>query len=141
MPLFSSMDQKYPFVSVVLPFYNEEKYIENSVKSILKQTYDNFELILIDDYSSDTTLKICQGFKDRRIRIISKKNEAKGLAESRNLAIKYSNGDYILLQDADDISHERRLERLLKKAIENPKRNVVGSWINIEKKNKTRILK
>ena len=78
-----------------MSFYNEEKYIENSIRSILQQSYHNFELILINDYSTDFSLKLCQSFTDDRIIIYSKTNEPKGLGVSRNLGIKLSKGEYM----------------------------------------------
>ncbi len=118
-----------PLISVIMCMFNEEKYVANAIQSILDQTYDNFELIIIDDYSTDASLEICQSFNDPRIRIYSKVDEPKNLASSRNIAIGMSRGEYIINQDADDISDPTRIEKQLAKALENPGRRVVGCSI------------
>ena len=102
---------KNPAISVVMSVYNGEKYLHDSIDSILSQTFKDFEFIIIDDGSTDNTLKIIKGFKDPRIVFISRKN--KGLAESLNEGIKKAKGTYIVRQDADDISNEDRIKKEL----------------------------
>ena len=87
-------------VSIILPVYNSEKYIKRCIDSILDQTYTNFELLVINDGSKDNSLKEIKKYKDKRIRIIDKKNE--GVAKTRNLGIKESTGKYIMFIDNDD---------------------------------------
>jgi len=89
-----------PMISVVIPMFNVEKYIEQSIQSVLTQTYHNFELILVDDGCSDGTLKRVAQFVDHRIRLIQQKN--RGLSGARNTGIGASRGFYIALLDADD---------------------------------------
>jgi glycosyltransferase involved in cell wall biosynthesis len=89
-----------PMVSVVIPMFNVEKYIVQSIQSVLVQTYHNFELILVDDGCSDDTLKLVEQFDDQRIRLIQQKN--RGLSGARNTGIDASRGFYIALLDADD---------------------------------------
>lgn len=98
-------------VSVILPVYNEEAYIEEAIDSILNQTYTNLELIVIDDGSTDTTLEIIMRKKseDDRIVLITRKN--KGLVTSLNEGILIAKGEYIARMDADDKSHLDRLEK------------------------------
>lgn len=105
-------------VSIVLPVYNVEEYIEECLESILKQTYHNIEVILIDDGSNDNSGKICDFFaqKDNRIKVIHKKNE--GVSEARNIGIKESTGDYITFVDPDDWIVNNAIEKMVN-AIQN----------------------
>lgn len=88
-------------VSVVIPVYGVEKYIEEAVSSVLNQTYSDFELLIIDDGSPDQSVEVCHRFNDHRIKIISQKN--RGLAGARNTGIRNSQGKYIAFLDGDDI--------------------------------------
>ncbi len=101
-------------ISVILPVYNSEKYIEESILSIINQTYSNFELIIINDGSSDNSFKICKSYseKDKRINLIN--NSHKGLTPSLNQALKIAKGKYIARQDADDISEKKRFAEQIK---------------------------
>lgn len=99
-------------VSVVMTVLNGEQYIKLAIESILSQTYKNFELIIVNDGSTDSTDRIIGTFNDARIRYI--KNETNlGQSYSRNFAIKISKGIYIAIMDADDIAHPERLETQL----------------------------
>jgi len=120
---------KKPLVSVIMSVFNEQQYLTNAIESILSQTFSDFELIIIDDYSTDDSLQICKKFKDPRIRIYSKTDEPRGLAASRNIAINMARGWYIINQDADDIAHHQRIEKQLTAALQNPGRRVVGCSI------------
>lgn len=88
--------------SVIVPVYNVEKYLSKCLLSILNQTYRDFELILVDDGSTDNSSRICDHYEssDDRIKVIHKKNG--GLSSARNEGIKYSSGDYIIFVDSDD---------------------------------------
>ncbi len=118
-----------PCVSVIMGVFNEEKYIETSIRSILNQTHSNLELIVVDDYSTDRTVDVCNGFDDPRIAIFKKTTEARYLATARNIGISLAKGDYVALQDGDDYSHPQRIEMQLAKALENPGRRIVGCSI------------
>lgn len=100
-----------PLVSVLIPCYNVEKYVEESIRSILDQTYKNIEIIAIDDCSKDNTLKILQELaeKDNRIQVIKNEENLKLIA-TLNKGISLCNGDYIARMDADDISLPTRIE-------------------------------
>jgi glycosyltransferase involved in cell wall biosynthesis len=100
-------------ISVILPVYNGEEYIEASINSVLNQTHDNFELILIDDGSTDKTRDIISKFRDKRI-IYIKNEKNMGLIYSLNLGLKMSKGKYIARMDADDIAFKKRLEIQIK---------------------------
>lgn len=88
-------------VSVIIPVYKVEKYIAATVRSVLKQTYKDFELLIVDDGSPDRSIEICQRFKDPRIKIIRQPN--RGVAAARNTGIRQAQGEYIALLDADDL--------------------------------------
>lgn len=105
-------------ISVIVPVYNAKMYIKRCVDSILNQTYRNFELLLIDDGSSDNSGVICDEYaaKDNRIRVIHKDNS--GVADTRNVGLQQANGDYILFVDSDDYIKVDMLEKLVKRAIE-----------------------
>lgn len=96
-------------ISVIVPVYNAEKYILETINSIISQTYDNLEIILIDDCSTDDSLKILEQVKDPRIRIIKLK-ENKGVANARNIGIEKSNGEFIAFIDSDDTWEKNKLE-------------------------------
>ncbi|KHO47138.1 MAG: hypothetical protein QJ16_C0007G0037 [archaeon GW2011_AR1] len=100
-----------PEISVVLPAYNGEKYLNESIQSILNQTFNNFEFIIINDGSIDNTLEIIKKYKkkDKRILLIDNKKN-RGASESLNSGFKIAKGKYIACFCADDISHPKRLE-------------------------------
>ena len=101
-----------PLVSIIMPAYNSEKYISESIESVLKQTYQNWELLITDDKSADNTKEIVEAYKskDKRIRLfISKANGGAGAA--RNNSIDYAKGRFIAFLDADDLWHAEKLEK------------------------------
>lgn len=97
-------------ISVIMPVYNSERYLEETLESILQQSYKKFELLLIDDGSSDRSGEICDNYaeKDERIRVVHKENE--GICATRNRGLDLAQGDYIAFCDNDDIFLERLLE-------------------------------
>ena len=113
-------------VSIILPVYNAEKTLGRAIKSILNQTYSNWELILIDDGSSDASSNIIKKLKDSRIKKIFFKTN-KGLVKSLNVGIKVSKGKFIARMDADDISLPERLFHQLQFLKKNPLFDLVGS--------------
>lgn len=100
-------------VSIITPMYNSEKYIEKTIKAILNQTYTNFELIIINDKSSDKSLEICKKINDDRIKIIDLKENV-GVCKARNIAIEKSIGRYVAFCDSDDVWHSTKLEEQIK---------------------------
>ncbi len=96
-------------ISVILPVYRVEKYIGVTVKSVLAQTYKNFELLIIDDGSPDSSIKICQQFTDPRIKILQQAN--RGLAGARNTGIRHAQGEYLAILDGDDLWLPKKLEK------------------------------
>ena len=88
-------------VSIIIPTYNTEKYIEKCIQSVLEQTYTDYEIIIVDDCSTDNSMDVVARFKDPRIKVI--KNEInRGPSYSRNRGIQLSKGDFIALLDSDD---------------------------------------
>jgi len=96
-------------VSVIIPVYGVEKYIAGTVQSVLKQTYENFELLIIDDGSPDRSIEICQGFTDPRVRIIRQTN--RGPSAARNTGIRHAQGEYLAFLDGDDLWLPEKLEK------------------------------
>ena len=101
-------------VSVIVPIYNVEKYLEKCLKSIINQDYQNIEILLINDGSTDSSLKICEKYKkmDKRITIINKKNG--GLSSARNVGLAYANGEIISFIDSDDYIEKCMLSDMMK---------------------------
>ncbi len=89
-----------PFVTVVMPVFNVERYLAIAIRSVLRQTYRHFELLIIDDGSTDDSVLIAQSFRDPRIRIIQQEN--RGLAGARNTGIRNARGEYVAFLDSDD---------------------------------------
>jgi glycosyltransferase involved in cell wall biosynthesis len=119
-------------ISVVMPVYNAETYLEEAIDSVLNQTFEDFEFVIIDDGSNDRSLKIIQQFssKDDRIIYITRKN--KGIIYSLNEGLNASSGLYIARMDADDISCPERLERQYKFMVENKLDICGGDYISID---------
>jgi len=105
----AAIPKQTPKISVVMSVYNGEKYIEEAIQSILRQTYQDFEFIIVNDCSTDKTVEIINSFKDTRIKIIENLENI-GLTKSLNKGIKCTKGEYIARMDADDISLPHRFE-------------------------------
>lgn len=101
-------------ISIVLPVYNGEKYISDSINSVINQTYSNWELIIVNDCSEDNTQKICEGFaaKDKRITVLLNKNNLK-LPKSLNIGFKHANGYYYSWTSHDNIFKPNALEEMV----------------------------
>lgn len=129
-----------PLISVGIPFYNAEAYLALAIQSVLLQSYHNWELILIDDGSSDASLEIANYFskKDSRVRVISD-GDNKKLPSRLNQIIKESKGDFLARMDADDIMHPQRLEKQYNFLKDNTNFDVVSSGlISIDSKNRVK---
>ncbi|HSV94379.1 MAG TPA: glycosyltransferase [Spirochaetia bacterium] len=114
-----------------MPAYNAEQFIDEAIKSILRQTYKNFELIIIDDCSTDKTLKVIKKFSllDKRIKF-DKNEKNQGIAVSRNKLVKHAKGKYIIWQDADDISITSRIEKQVKFMEHNTCVGICGGFLD-----------
>lgn len=121
-------------VSIVVPVYNVELYIRKCIESILKQTYQNFELILVDDGSTDKSMLIIEKYiNDKRIKVFNKKNG--GLSDARNFGIDRANGKYITFIDSDDEITNKYLENLVI-ALESTNSDIsIVSYNNIDEDN------
>ena len=106
-----------PQITIIIPVYNVHKYLPYTIDSILAQTYKEWELLLIDDGSTDNSGKICDSYSfDKRIRIIHQKNE--GVSAARNIGIRQAQGRYIIFCDSDDIVYPTYIESLLQSITE-----------------------
>lgn len=101
--------------SVIIPLYNKENYIKETLDSVMKQSFSDFEVLVIDDSSIDNSVNIVRQYNDKRIKIFTKQNS--GVSDTRNYGIQFSSGDFICFLDADDIWKENYLAEL-NKAIE-----------------------
>jgi glycosyltransferase involved in cell wall biosynthesis len=101
-----------PLISIITPSYNSAPYIKETIESVLQQTYPNWEMIIVDDCSTDDSKEIVKRYiqEDKRIKLISNQENI-GVAQSRNRAIEEANGDYIALLDSDDIWVPNKLEK------------------------------
>lgn len=104
---------KEPLVSVIMPTYNHEIFIGKAIESVLNQTYQNFELIIIDNFSNDNTEGIVASYKDDRVKYIKFRNYGI-IAASRNHGIKHAKGEYIAFLDSDDMWLTEKLEKGIK---------------------------
>lgn len=107
-------------VSLILPVYNVEKYLRQCIDSIISQSYENKEIILVDDGSKDNSPKICDEYSEKfdYIKVIHKENG--GLSSARNEGIKYATGDYIIFVDSDDFIENNSLVRIMENINKNP---------------------
>ena len=118
------MKKKLPLVTVYITNHNYGKYIKQSINSVLNQTYENFELIIIDDGSSDNSQSIIEKYSEnKKIKIIYQKN--KGLAISNNIAIKICRGEYITRLDADDWFNPNFLQIMVNEAVNNRRASMI----------------
>ncbi len=117
-------------ISVILPAYNSEKYLGIAIKSILNQSFSNFELIIIDDGSTDNTSFVIKSFIDPRI-IYIKNEKNLGLSKSFNIGINRSTGEYIARMDADDISVLDRFQKQIGFLEKNPDIGIVGTAVTL----------
>jgi len=122
------MDKKNPRITVLMPVYNVESFIKESIVSILNQSYSDFELLIIDDASTDDTVNRIIEFSDSRIKLI-KKPKNLGLIDSLNLGIKLAKGQYIARMDGDDISTPDRFQKQLDILLNNPEIKACGCWL------------
>lgn len=127
---------KKPLLTVVMPTYNGEKYISAAIDSVLNQTFENFELLIINDGSVDTTIKIISSYKDERIRLIDLE-ENKGIAYCRNLGLREALGEFLAWTDCDDLNLSTRFEKQLDFLQNNLDFGGCGTWLSRFKADKT----
>jgi len=117
-------------VTVLMSVYNGEKYLREAIDSILKQTFKDFEFLIINDGSTDSTAEILKSYQDPRIKIINNEKNV-GLTKSLNEGLKLAKGEYIARMDADDISMPERLQKQVNILERKPDLGVVGTWCYI----------
>jgi len=116
-----------PKVSVIMSVYNGERYLREAVESILNQTFTDFEFIIIDDSSTDSTRAILASYDDPRLVFV--RNEANiGLTRSLNKGLSLARGKYVARQDADDVSLPQRLEKQMSYVVQHPQVVLLGTW-------------
>ncbi len=125
-----------PHISVVIPLFNKENYIKDSLNSVLNQNYPDFELIIVNDGSTDQSLKIINEINDPRIRIVNQNNS--GVSAARNNGVKYSTGDYIAFLDADDIWSKSYLLNCRDLINKYPDAAIIGHALSRDKKKSCR---
>lgn len=118
-----------PKISVVMPVYNREQYLKESIESILCQTFKDFEFIIVDDQSTDSSWQIIQEYADKDPRIVAVKNTGKkGCYSARNCGHRLAKGKYIAVMDSDDIALPNRLQTQFDFMKRNPEIGICGSW-------------
>ena len=125
----------YPIISIIMPIYNSENFIKESLNSLINQTFENFEIICVNDGSTDNTLNILKEFEknDDRIHIITQNNMGAGIA--RNVGMKKAKGDFLMFLDSDDIFKPKMLKKLFKTIILNNVDVVICNSINFNSDN------
>ncbi|MBE9039697.1 glycosyltransferase [Oscillatoriales cyanobacterium LEGE 11467] len=118
----------FPTISVIIPVYNGAGTIQETIESVLNQTFTDFEIVVIDDGSKDNTVDVVKSIGDYRVKVFSYANAGQG--ESRNRGIDRATGEYLAFIDADDLWTEDKLEKQLAALQENPHAEVAYSWVN-----------
>lgn len=121
-------------VTVLMPVRNGEKYIKEAINSVLNQTFEDFEFLIIDDGSTDQTVDIVQSYTDERIRL---EKRTHNFIANLNEGLMLSSGSYIARMDADDIMHTERLRIQFKRMELNPELTVCGTWVKVFNDNGT----
>ncbi len=117
-----------PLLSVVMPVYNSEKYLEEAIQSILDQSYGRFEFIIVEDGSTDGSVEIIESFDDARIRLI-RHEKNRGIVAALNRGIREARGEWIVRMDSDDVAMPRRLEKQLKFIEKDPRIDGIFSTV------------
>lgn len=121
---------KTPIVSVIMPVYNAERFLEPTLRSLLSQTYTDFELIIINDASTDGSLEVLKRFNDPRIRLFENP-ENMGIVRTRRRGFELARGKYIAVTDNDDISAPTRIEHQLRFLEEHPDHGMCGYYVHV----------
>ena len=117
-----------PAVSIIVPVHNVEAYLEKCLDSLINQTFDNYEIIIVNDGSTDRSKEIAERYKDKYSNIVLINQEQKGVGEARNTGIEASKGEYILFVDSDDYIHRDTLKLTYNKSIET-QADIVTFWL------------
>jgi glycosyltransferase involved in cell wall biosynthesis len=119
-----------PTISVVMPVFNGEKYLQEAIQSILDQSFRDFELIIVDDLSTDHSVEVIKKFNDPRIKFYTNEQNQR-ISRTLNRGIQAASGKYIARMDQDDVALTNRLEVQKQFLDQNPKISIVGSWTKI----------
>ena len=127
-----------PTISIIIPVYNGERFIRQTIESVLRQTYHNLEIIVTDDNSTDSSRQILSEFTDGRLKIVCSEKR-NGVARNRNNGFKLSTGDFIAFLDQDDIWLPEKLDLQLRALLKYPNAYVAYSWMDIIDENNNKI--
>lgn len=129
------MHHNPPLVSIITPSYNAEKFISKTIESVINQTYLNWEMIIVDDCSTDDTISIIKSFSSHENRIILIENQINvGAAETRNIALRKAKGNFIAFLDSDDIWLNKKLETQINFMIDNDRAFTFSNYNLIDEK-------
>lgn len=133
------MNDKFPIISIIVPVYNVDHYLNKCVESLVLQTYQNIQIILVDDGSTDDSPRICDQWKkkDERIEVIHKKNG--GLSDARNTGIQVAIGSYLAFVDGDDFLSVDAIEIMIKDIQESGADIAVCNMVHIDQNNNTNV--
>lgn len=119
-----------PVLTVAMPVYNAEKHLEKAVESVLNQSFDNFELLIVDDGSTDSSVRLIEHYNDPRIRLI-RKHHNQGITQALNLCLAQASGQYFARTDADDINAPDRFEKQVNYLREHPDVGLLGCRVEV----------
>jgi len=125
--LFAMISSQFPKVTVFIPVYNREQYVGEAIESILAQTFSDFEILLVDDGSSDRSVDKIRSYTDPRIRLV-RNEENLGIPKTRNKGVELARGQYMAMLDSDDRAFPDRLEKQVAFLDTHPEYVQVGSW-------------
>ncbi len=128
--------QNEPLVSIITPMFNAEKYIVETINSVLDQSYKNWEMLIVDNYSTDESRALVKSINDSRIKLIELDFNSGGPARPRNIGVENAKGEYVAFLDADDLWLENKLEKQMKFMAENNLDFSSTCIINIDKSSK-----
>ncbi len=128
-----------PLVSIILPAYNAAAHIQKAIDSVLTQTYTNWELLAVNDGSTDSTLDLLESFSDPRIQVFTHQNQ--GVSATRNLALRHATGDFFTFLDADDTLPPSCLEAYVEHAISNPRTDIFAGKVRVSEERSGRVLR
>ncbi|HBK83479.1 MAG TPA: glycosyltransferase family 2 protein, partial [Flavobacterium sp.] len=115
-----------PFFSVIIPLYNKENYVENALKSILKQSFTDYEIIIVNDCSTDNSVSIIESHLHENVRLIHHEKN-KGLSAARNTGVKNAKADYVTYLDADDLWKPTFLTTIHRLILNFPEAKIYGT--------------
>ena len=120
-------NSKNPKVTVFIPVFNREHYIGDAIESILAQTFSDFEILLVDDGSTDSSTEKIRSFSDPRIRLVCNEKNL-GIPKTRNKGVELARGQYMAMLDSDDLAYPHRLKKQVAFLDNHPEYAQIGSW-------------